>query len=180
MWPERFLYKSSPAQSDDLSGLKLAYRYGVLAESGNKRYAKKEIRSGIRLVAVEITNETDQPVTFGESVEIFSGDQKIPVVEQEVVNKHLKQKGGWYLFWSLFVVVINKCDGDDCSSTPLPVGLGIGLVNLSIASGANKNFANDLRRYYLLNKEIQPGETVSGLIGIRAGVEQPLQIKLKK
>lgn len=54
----------------------------------------------------------------------------------------------------------------------IPIGLiigpGIAAGNLIAASSANKKFKNDLREYSLQGKRIPKGETVYGLIEIRA------------
>ncbi|HMG91753.1 MAG TPA: hypothetical protein VK589_16960, partial [Chryseolinea sp.] len=113
-------------------GIEMQYKYDILREAGNKKYAKKELKKNIRLVAVEFTNNSDRPINFKEDIEIYSGDRKIIPLEPAYAKKELKQIAPLYLLWSLLWVTINKCDDHgDCSSTPLPVGAAIGIVNMA-------------------------------------------------
>jgi hypothetical protein len=76
-------------------------------------------------------------------------------------------------------VVFSKCDSDgDCSSTPIPVGLLIGIGNTAAASSANKKFKMELTATDLLSKSIAPGETVQGLIGISSEISGSISLKI--
>jgi len=162
-------------------GIEMQYKYDILREAGNKKYAKKELKKNIRLVAVEFTNNSDRPINFKEDIEIYSGDRKIIPLEPAYAKKELKQIAPLYLLWSLLWVTINKCDDHgDCSSTPLPVGAAIGIVNMAIAAGANKNLGEELVRYNLLDKTIEPGQTVNGIISIAIESGQPLELRMKE
>lgn len=162
-------------------GIAMQYKYDVLREAGNKKYAKKELKKNIRLVAVELTNNSDRPVNFKEDIEIYSGNRMIIPLEPAYAKKELKQIAPLYLLWSLLWVTINKCDDQgDCSSTPIPVGAAIGVINTAIAAGANKNLGEELIRYNLLDKVIEPGQTVSGIISIAIESGQPLELRIKE
>jgi hypothetical protein len=164
----------------DTDGLEVNYKYGILREMGNKKYAKKESRRNIRVVALEVTNLTDAPINFKDDVEIFSGDRQILLMEPEQIKHGIRQVAPLYLLWSLFWLTITKCENNDCSVIPLPVGVVIGLTNMSMASGANRNLLYDLKRFDLQKKTIEPGETVFGLIGIEANSNEALEIRFKE
>ena len=166
----------SAASGDNVE---MHYKYDVLRQSGNKKYAKKEIAKNIRVIAVQFPNMSDRPVNFSEDVEIYSGSRTIIPLPPELARKELKQIAPLHLLWCLLWINISKCDGYDCSSTLLPVGPAIGLFNMLKASGANKNLLAELTRYNMLNKTIAPGETLNGLRTIAAESGQPLQIRLK-
>jgi len=52
-------------QSED--GVELSYKYDVLRQNGNKKYAKKEDKKGVKLVALKITNNTQSVVNIGKT-----------------------------------------------------------------------------------------------------------------
>ena len=118
-------------------------------------------------------------INFKDDIEIYSGGRKIIPLEPAYAKKELKQIAPLHLLWSLLWVTINNCDDyGDCTSTPLPVGAVIGVINMGIAAGANKNLGNELVRYNLLDKTIEPGQTVNGIISIAIESGQPLEIRL--
>jgi hypothetical protein len=161
------------------NGIAYAYRHNVLTETGNKKYAKREAKGSLKLMAIEITNTTDRTINFNRDVKMYMGDRQVLPVEPTIVYEQLRQRSGLYMLWSLLWVVFTKCDEDgNCSSTPLPVGLAIGIGNTAAASSANKKFMAELMATDLLTKEIKPGETVSGLIGISSTTSGSISLKL--
>jgi hypothetical protein len=173
--PDRLSFPSST----EAAGVKMSYHYNVLDFTRNKRYAKKEPIKGVRVLAVELTNETGKPLIFNEDIQLYAGDTRAELLPPDVIKKELRQQGGWYMFWSLLWVVITKCDDGDCSVVPLPIGALIGVINLGKANGANNGLLMQLSRHDLRNKIIPPGETVYGLVGIRTLRQDPLSVKLK-
>lgn len=159
-------------------GLEFSYRYNVLAETGNKKYAKKEIKKSMRLVAVEFTNNTSRRVNFRNDVSVKMGGSSIYPLETTVIRQNLKQSAALHLLWGLLWVNIQTCEGYGCSNTPLPVGLVIGGANTIIASSANNNFESELIAYNMLNMTIEPGQTVHGLIGLSTAMTSPLSFSL--
>jgi hypothetical protein len=53
------------------NGLKLSYRYGILAELNNKRYARKESKQKIKLVVVKIENTSNQELVVGKDFNLI-------------------------------------------------------------------------------------------------------------
>lgn len=156
-----------------------SYKYNVLEESGNKKYAKKERKKNLSVVAVKLVNNKTVPIKFAEDVKIYSGNEIVLPVESEIVKNELKQIAPLYLLYSLLWVTIYDCDsnGFDCSVTPIPVGLAIGLGNMAVAGSANQNFLRELMANDILHREIQPGETVYGLIGVKDTGYNPLEFR---
>jgi hypothetical protein len=173
--PYRIVYQDSVASY----GGALEYKYDVLRKAGNKKYARKADSKKIKIVAIKFTNLTDEAINFGQDVEILSNGEIIEPLSPEVVRREVKQVSGLYMLWSLFWVTINKCENDDCSVTPIPVGLLIGVGNTIGASGANKSFNRELEYHNLSNKIIEPGESVKGLLVFRNADERKLEVRLK-
>jgi hypothetical protein len=173
--PERLSYGST-STSD---GIEYSYQHGILAHTKNKKYANREMKRAVKLMAVELTNKTDHTINFRRDVKIFMGDKLVLPVEPAVVHQQLRQPAGLYMLWSLLWVVVTKCEGEgDCSSTPLPVGLIIGIGNTSVASSSNKKFLTELNVNSILDREIAPGETVQGLLGISSETTGSISLKL--
>lgn len=173
--PYRIVYQDSVASY----GAALEYKYDVLRKAGNKKYARKADDKGIKIVAIQFTNLTDEEINFGKDVEILADGEKITPLSPEVVRREVKQVSGLYMLWSLLWVTISKCENDDCSVTPIPVGLLIGIGNTIGASGANKNFNRELEYHNLMNKIVEPGASVKGLLILRTEGEQSLEVRLK-
>jgi hypothetical protein len=66
--------------------LKCTIQYDVLASTKNKRYAKKEIRKGLNLVAVKIVYSTMQNITVGKNVKFYSGDEEFVSLKLKTVK----------------------------------------------------------------------------------------------
>lgn len=165
------------------SSLTFSYKYDVLMEAGNKRYAKKEQKKNVKVVAVKITNNTPNDLTFSSDIKLYSGMQEAVLVDPVVVHKELKQTVPTYLLYALFTSMrIYISNGDGVKTIPIGLLLGPGLAigNMVEAGSSNTRLRNDMLRYNILNKTIKPGETVTGLIGLREIGFNPLSVKLNK
>jgi hypothetical protein len=156
------------------SSLTFSYKYDVLMEAGNKRYAKKEQKKNVKVVAVKITNNTSSDLHFNTDIKLYAGLQEAVVVDPVVVHKELK-----LLTPMRFYVYKNGA-----TTTNLPIGLflgpGLSIGNMVEAGSSNTRLRNDLLRYNIQNKTIRAGETVTGLVSIRDIGFNPLSIKLNK
>ena len=135
----------------------------------------------VKLLAIEVTNSTDHTINFRRDVKMFMGDRMVLPVEPSVVHQQLKQIAPLYLLWGLLWVNITKCDGadgEDCSAIPLPVGLVIGIGNTAVAGSSNNKFLAELNANNILDREIGPGETVRGLVGITSETAGSISLKL--
>jgi len=158
------------------------YRYDVLTYRVNKKYAKREPKKSIRLIAVKFENKSDKTLKIGENYNIYAGQKQVFPIDPEIVHQELKQGSAIYLLYSLIWFTKSECDPltGNCETTFIfPIGIPITVVNMVTAGTANKQFATDLLSYNLTKKEIAAGETAYAIIGIPDSQFQPLTIKLK-
>ena len=174
--PTKIAYSASNSMED----VSLSYRYDILNEKGNTKLSKKEKKQNIKLVAVKITNNTDKVISIGNNAAFYCGSTMIYPMDAIWIKNTLKQSVPSYLFYLLLTPLTLTVNG----SHPFPVGLILGPMlsgsNMLVAANANKNFYNELVQYDIVNREIQVGETVYGLVGFRNLDYSPLTIKLTK
>lgn len=164
-------------------GISMQYKYDLL----RKKYSKKEQKKDVRLVAVKMTNNTGGDITFGRDFTLSYENGTEPVLmDRDKVFSSLKQHPASYLFYLLLTPAVFQTSttnsyGVQETSSSFPIGLivGPGLAggNLIAAASANKKFKNELIEYDLQGKSIKNGETIYGLIGIRADNYDALKIK---
>jgi len=161
------------------NGVKLEYKYDLLY----KKYAKKETKKGVKLVAVKITNETDKDLMLGRDIKLtYENGNEIFALENEKVFKSLKQSTAPYLLYLLLTplnLYTTSSDGNT-SSTPIGFVLGPGIAggNMIAAGSANKKFKTELLDYNINGKLIKPGETKYGIIGIKSNSFEALKVKV--
>lgn len=178
--PNQLSYYSKSSNNN----VKLEYKYNLL----DKKYSKKEDKNGVRLVALKITNNSNQDLTFGKDLLLTdSQGGHISIYDTERTLKHLKQKPASYLWYllltpvNLYTYETNSYGGQETtSSTPIGLVLGPGLAggNMIAASSANKKFETEMQEYDILNKVIRKGETVYGLVGIISNNYESLKLKI--
>lgn len=160
------------------------YKYELLS----KKYKKKEISKGVRLVAVKLFNDSGKDLVFGKDIKLFYDDGTSPyIMENESVFKSLKQSPASYL-WYLLLTPLNlyttsSHNGYNTQTSALPIGLVIGPAftasNIVVASKANKKLRQNLLENNLNGVTIKAGTTVSGLIGIRSDDYNALRIRVE-
>jgi hypothetical protein len=158
--------------SNEYSGLGFSYKMGVLAEHRNRKYAKREDKKAIRVVAVRIVNNTDKPMTVGQDFRFYSGNSELVLLDPYLVHRELKQGVPIYLLYLLLSPLqVYTWDGYGNTVESTPVGLvlgpGIAFGNMIGAGAANQHFLRDLTEYNMINKTIEPGKPTFGLIAIR-------------
>lgn len=170
------------------STITFSYQYRALRIAGNGKYARKEDKKGVKVVAIKITNHSDQPVTFNKNLKLYAGGQEIKPLDPLFAYKQLKQKSAIYLLYApltLLRLYFYSTDqyGNSTVTNSFPIGyaIGPGLVirNMVVAGNANKRFLEELGKYSLINREIKPGETVYGLVCIQDFNYDPLSVKVK-
>ena len=68
--------------------VKLEYKYELL----NKKYKKKELAKGVRLIPVKITNDSGRDLVFGKDIKLtYQDGSTIYIMENEKVLSALKQ-----------------------------------------------------------------------------------------
>ena len=170
--------------SHDLQdGIGFSYKYDVLRERGNKKYANKENKKGVKLIAVKITNNTDSVINIGRDVAFYSGNNQIFPMEPMAIKESLKQFVPGYLPYLLLTFTnLYVTNGNTTETYPIGLVLGpaITVGNMAMAGSANKNMLNELNEYYLMSKDIQKGETIYGIIGVRDIGYIPISVKMIK
>ena len=165
-------------------GLKFEYKYDLL----KKKYAKKEEKKGIRIVAVKITNNSGKDMQFGKDFRLsYENGNQINIVNNEYAFKTLKQSTASYLFY-LLLAPINLTttetnnNGTTETNNIFPIGLILGPAiaggNMIAAGTANKKFEQDLLGYNITDKVVKDGETIVGLISIQSDRYDALKLIL--
>lgn len=167
------------------NGVELSYKYDVLRQNGNKKYAKKENKKGVKLVAVKITNNSQSVVNIGKNLTLYSGNNQIIPMEPLVIKESIKQIVPGYLPYLLLTFVnltTTKSQNGTIEQNVIPVGLilgpGITLGNMLIAGDANAKLLDELKLYNLIGRDIKPGETVYGIIGVRDMGYSPITVEV--
>ena len=122
--PNDIAYVSSETTGD----VKLEYKYELL----HKKYEKKETKKGVKLVAVKITNNSNQDLTFGRDLTLeYANGNEIHIMEKDKVFKTLKQHPATHLFYllltplNLYTTKTNEY-GIQEETSSFPIGLIIG------------------------------------------------------
>jgi hypothetical protein len=174
--PTKIVYTAS----NSLDEISLNYRYDILREKGNRKISKKEIKYNVKLVAVKVTNNTDKIINIGKNAGFFNGSTMIFPMDAFSTRNVLKQSVPSHLWYLLLTPLTFSFNG----SKPYPIGLILGPVlsagNMLAASSANNSFYKELVQYDILYRDIQPGETVFGLVGFSNLDYAPLTLKLIK
>ncbi|WP_422079456.1 hypothetical protein [Ulvibacterium sp.] len=165
----------------ETANVKLEYKYDLL----DKKYSKKELKKGVKLLALKITNNSDSDLMFGRDAKLTYADgTEIFILDNDKVFKTLKQSPASYL-WYLLLTPVNLyttgSDGQQTSSTPIGLVLGPGLAggNMIAAGSANKRFKTEMLAYDIKGTTIKKGETVYGLIGIKTDSFESLKLKIE-
>ncbi|WP_298954900.1 hypothetical protein [uncultured Nonlabens sp.] len=174
--PEKINYVSTNVNDN----VKLEYKYDLL----DKKYAKKEVKKGVKLVAIKITNDSEKDIMFGRDAKLtYENGTEIYVMENSQVFKTLKQSPASYL-WYLLLTPVNLyttgSNGEQTSSTPIGLIVGPGLAggNMIAAGTANKKFKTEMLEYNINGTLIKKGETKYGLIGIKSDSFDSLKLKI--
>lgn len=167
----------------EYEGIEFYYRYDVLKGRGNKRYAKKETRKAIHVVAIKLINRTNEKLTFGEDFNFYQNSNQIDLLSDSKVFKKLNQKPGFYLFY-LVLTPFNTLtiNNDPVLQSPL-IGLLTGppitAFNVTRAAGANRKFKTELTEYSLVNKTVAPQDTLYGILGIQGDWSDSKSLSIK-
>lgn len=163
----------------------LEYKYNLL----NKKYAKKEEKKGVKLVAVKITNNTNRDLILGRDLNlVYENGNTVNVLENDRAFSTLKQSPASYL-WYLLLTPVNLYTSETnsrgvqetTSSTPIGLILGPGLAggNMIAAGSANTNFKKELSDFNIYGEVIKQGEVKYGLIGIMSNSYESLKLNLE-
>jgi len=163
-------------------GLSYTYQYDVLINSGNRKYNKKQIRRNINMVAVRITNNTTYSINIAEDLKMKCGDRELVPLQPQQVKKELKQNTLAYLFYMLLTPL--KYPLFD-KNTEVSIHAGyfiapaIAGANMATAGYANNRFMEELMEENILVKNIEPGQTIHGLLAFRDRTFDPITIEVR-
>lgn len=175
--PERLNYNILEKQE----GLEFSYHYDVLRERGNKKMAKKELNSGIKIVAVRITNNSDTTISMGRDISFYTGLNEVTLLSPTVVKNAVKQSVIGYAPYFIGAIGNSTVTFNGKVVSTFNFGLilwpGIAIGNMLVANSANSNLLKELIKYDMTDMKIKPGETTFGIIGIQDGGFIPLTIR---
>lgn len=177
-----YLRYPSQCQTDNPQ-FSASYQYNILATSGNKKYAKKETKSQINLVAIRLTNASDRTIYLSEDIDFYCGENRVNLLPPAVTQMTIKQQPLLYLLYlGLLPARLEIANGRTAENYPLGLILGPGIAgaNFLVASTANKRFGEELEAYSLIDGQIEPGETMEGIIAIAKNDYSPISIKSKR
>ncbi len=166
--------------TSETENVKLEYKYDLL----DKKYAKKEEKKGIKLVAIKITNNSDKDIMYGRDTKLtYENGSEIYEMENDKIYKTLKQSPASYLWYLLLTPLNLYTTGSrgQTSSTPIGLVVGPGLAggNMIAAGSANKKFKTEMLEYNINGTLIKKGETKYGLIGIKSDSFDTLKLKIE-
>jgi hypothetical protein len=170
--PDRIHFQNNETYQE----IEFSYKYDVLNERGNKKYANKESMKSMKIVAVKVVNNSDSSFVFGKDLKVYSGGKSIRLLEPDLISSTIKQGVAVHLLYFLLTPMTVHSGG---TTTPigLVVGPGIAIDNIVTASIANKKFKKELEANYLSGSVIHAGETIYGLIGILDVGYNPLELR---
>ncbi len=171
------------ASANEHDKVKLEYKYDLL----EKKYARKETKKGLKLVAVKVTNQSDKDLMFGREIKLeYADGSEILAIDNKKVYRSLRQSTATYLLYLLLTPLqfnVTKSDGNGTQTDSTPIGLvvgpGITGINMITASSANKKFKTELLRYDINGTIVKKGETKYGLIAIKSHSYDALKIKVE-
>lgn len=89
-----------------------------------------------------------------------------------------------YLLLSFLNLYVTKVENGVPTTEYYRIGLilgpGITIGNMAVAGGANEDMLKELNNYNILNRDIQKGETVYGIIGFSMTGYRPISLQLKR
>jgi len=168
---------------DIIDGIGCSYKYDVLRSNGNKKYAKKANKKGVKLVAIKLTNYTDSTIHIGRDLNFYSGQQKISLLDPLMIKYEIKQNVPSYIPYLLLTPAsIYTSNGHTEKTYPvgLVLGPGLALGNMGVAALSNQKMLKELIEYNILYKEIKKEETVYGIIGAVDIDFNPIYVRLKE
>jgi len=173
------LYYTAHTSRDNIL---ISYKYNVLQEKGDKKFAKKEAKKNIQLIAIKLTNNTGHTINIRKDLILYSGDTPIyPMTPMDIKNK-LRQIVPAYLPYLLLTFTsLIVSNGYTTVAYPVGIVLGPGITagNMAVAATANKRLLSELNDFNILDRDIGPGDTVFGIIGVRNSGYGPISARLK-
>jgi hypothetical protein len=170
------------------NSVKIEYQTNLL----NGKYAANEIKTGVTLVAVKISNNTGHDLVVRDNIKIYAGEKELTGISLNDFYELTRQNANKSLLF-LALTPVNAYSSQQTTSGSeitsqstkfYPVGLILGPAlafgNQAAANSANKRFRKELEDNEILGKTIPPGQTAYGLIALRTEPLQTLIFKIAK
>lgn len=176
--PEAVRYENNyTADNIDFS-----YRYAIISDAGNKRYAGYEREYNIQVVAVKIKNNSGGTLKIGDDIKFYTNDKEVQSIESVTASNQLQQGFiGYFLYLLLTPLKLFVASGENVETYPIGFILGPGITAFNVfeATSANSNIKDDLIKYNVIGKELKSGETLTGILILRQDGYNALSVKLK-
>jgi hypothetical protein len=188
--PYRKLYMSAIPFKENREENKISYsvRQGLMYNTRNIFYARKEQKKDVSLMAFKIINKSELPININD-LQFSCGATVtiLPILKEDYYNA-VKQKAALYWLYSAGFIVypkpavyknasdeqINKPDNpkkfikNGKQFIPIPFGVVMAAANYGLAYRANKKLKTDLENLDLTNKIIQPGDSIFGILPFKS------------
>ncbi|HMW93585.1 MAG TPA: hypothetical protein PLC61_02395 [Chitinophagales bacterium] len=157
---EQFPYKELQTENPKID---YATRQGVMFNTNNFKYAKREQKQAYNLIAFKIVNKSTEPINVSDFKYSCGGATVITPISMDTYIKENKQKAGLYWLY-LGLVSPNPFMGKNGLGKVIPVGAAPAIINFALAHKANKKMKQNIGAYDLTNKVIQPNDTIYGIL----------------
>jgi hypothetical protein len=144
----------------------IAWRYNVLREAGNNKYARKERRNDVSLIALAIKNNSTDTLHFPGNIMVLSGEDELEVMTVDDA------------YFALCQDIYESRRGIGMAD-PLIIKIRDN-INYEIQKKGNTLFVNELYDNYLFHRNIAPGTTLKGFICLSAQSKSPLRFVYSK
>lgn len=163
------------------NGVLLEYSYDVLSLSGNQRYHNRAETNCFQLVAVKITNSTQRKVNIGRDLEFYEAEEKINFAYPREITSKVKQYPLLNLLYlPLLAIPIKFHNGKEEKVYRIGSLFALPMIyNMVISKSANLDFEKDLNKNHILNRELEVGQSISGVIGYYSCSKKSLLIEVK-
>ncbi len=142
----------------------IGWRYNILKEAKNRRYARNERDFGVSLLGMSITNLSTDTIFLPGNLTLWTGDELIYPLYLDEAEDALRQT---------FVEENGGAESGD-----IFIDITYFIFNASIQGKANKRFRQELIEYYLYDSYVPPGEAVAGLLALPLRKGTPLMFKI--
>lgn len=157
------------------------YRYNVLEESDNRKYARREQKSGVKILSVKVVNNSAKTISFKNNLQLFDGSRLVLPKDNTLVYYDVKQSVPSYLVYLILLPMHKITVNFGGPANVFPFGYVVAplfaTTNMIKAAHANNLFRFEMVKFNIINQDIPPGETVYGLICIESEDEIPLTLK---
>ena len=167
-----------------VDSVSFSYKYDILSDNGNRKYARKERKEGIKVLAIKIVNNSTSTLNFKDNSQLYSGEKPLILLDNKEVYSKLKQSVPSYIIYLILLPIHKFSVNLNGPANIFPFGYILGPLfagsNMIIAAHANANFVYEMVKYDIAKRPISPGEIVYGIIAIDSEQNIPLTLKIKK